>query len=216
METEVRYYYSNKSKDKIIKYLKRFKELNYLGRFYECTDQYNHPMSEYNFYSKEIDGRFRVRTTIGDNISKCMITWKRRLKSNVKELIHQEEEIEVSIKTEEYENLKQLLENVLHLEIVETYERYRNIFNNEDVEIVVDEYPFGICIEIESKSKTKEDVDVIKEWVDKLKFDINEAYRLSWDDKYSELCKEQNKKVEKIVKFDKDMPSVTKDFNIEG
>ena len=212
METEIRYYYSINSKDKIIKYLKKFKELKYVGRFYEVTDQYNHPMKEFNFYSKKIDGRFRVRKTIGDKISKCMITWKRRLKNNIKELIHQEEEIEVSIKLEEYDNLKQLLENVLHLEIVETYERYRNVFRSKDVEIVVDEYPFGICIEIENKSKTEKDTEIITNWLNKLKFDINEAYRLSWDDKYAELCKEQNKQVHKIVKFGKDMPTIKKDF----
>ena len=202
METEIRYYYSQKSKDKIIKYLKKFK----------CTDQYNHPMKKYDFYSKEIDGRFRVRKTIGDNVSKCMITWKRRLKSNVKQLIHQEEEIELQINPNEYENLCLLLENVLHLTIIESYERYRSIFSNEDIEIVVDEYPFGICIELENKSKTKEATEVIKTWLDKLNFDINDAYRLSWDDKYSELCKEQNIKVEKIVRFDKNMPRINKEF----
>ncbi len=212
METEIRFYYSTKSKEKIIKYLKEYKELEYLGRYYESTDQYNHPMAEYDFYSKEIDGRFRVRKTIGDNISKCMITWKRRLKENVQELIHQEEEIEVSINPEEYDNLKQLLESILHLKLVESYERYRSIFRNEDVEIVVDEYPFGTCIEIESKSKNKNDTDVIKEWVSKLKLDINTAYRLSWDDKYAELCQEQHKRVEKIVKFDKEMPTIENDF----
>ena len=212
METEIRFYYSTKSKEKIIKYLKQYKELEYLGRYYECTDQYNHPMAEYDFYSKEIDGRFRVRKTMGDNISKCMITWKRRLKENVQELIHQEEEIEVSINPEEYDNLKQLLENILHLKLVESYERYRSIFRNEDVEIVVDEYPFGTCIEIESKSKNKNDTDVIKEWLSKLKFDINTAYRLSWDDKYAELCQEQHKRVEKIVRFDKEMPTIKNDF----
>ena len=212
METEIRYYYSQKSKDKIIKYLKNFKELKYQGRFYECTDQYNHPMKKYDFYSKEIDGRFRVRKTIGDNVSKCMITWKRRLKSNVKQLIHQEEEIELQINPNEYKNLCLLLDNVLHLTIIESYERYRSIFSNEDIEIVVDEYPFGICIELENKSKTKEATEVIKTWLDKLKFDINDAYRLSWDDKYSELCKEQNIKVEKIVRFYKNMPRINKEF----
>ena len=169
-------------------------------------------MKKYDFYSKEIDGRFRVRKTIGDNVSKCMITWKRRLKSNVKQLIHQEEEIELQINPNEYENLCLLLENVLHLTIIESYERYRSIFSNEDIEIVVDEYPFGICIELENKSKTKEATEVIKTWLDKLKFDINDAYRLSWDDKYSELCKEQNIKVEKIVRFDKNMPRINKEF----
>ena len=177
METEVRFYYSIDSKDDVINYLKKYNELTYKGRFYECTDQYNHPMKEYDYYSKEIDGRFRVRKTIGDNISKCMITWKRRLKDNVKELIHQEEEIEVSIDPNEYDNLKLLLENVLHLNIVESYERYRSIFKNDDVEIVVDEYPFGLCIEIENKSKTKDAQTVIKEWISK--FYIRKNYIIS-------------------------------------
>ncbi|MBR4178519.1 MAG: CYTH domain-containing protein [Bacilli bacterium] len=204
METEIRFYYSINSKDKIINYLKEYSELKYLGRFYECTDQYNHPMKEYDFYSKDIDGRFRVRRTIGKD-EKCMITWKRRLRKN--ELIHNEEEIEVSIKPNEYDNLCLLLRNVLHLELVESYERYRSVFKNKEVEIVVDEYPFGICIEIENKSN-KDGEKIIKKWLNKLGFNIDEAYRLSWDDKYAELCKEQNKKVEHIVRFDKDMPKV--------
>lgn len=213
METEIRFYYSTDSKESIIKYLKKFKELKYNGRFYEITDQYNHPMKEFDFYDKKIDGRFRVRKTVGEDISKCMITWKRRL-NNKKELIHNEEEIEVSIKVEEYDNLCLLLNNVLHLEKIESYERYRSVFSNEDVEIVVDEYPFGVCIEIENKSKSKNAEDVINEWINKLKFDINKAYKLSWDDKYAELCKLQNKKIESIVRFDKDMPQVKETFNI--
>ena len=56
METEVRFYYSSNSKDKIIKFLKKYKELDYKGRFYEKTDQYNHPMEKYNYYNLEIDG----------------------------------------------------------------------------------------------------------------------------------------------------------------
>ena len=39
----------------------------------------------------------------------------------------------------------------MHFNIVESYERYRTVFENEDVEISVDEYPFGICLEIENK-----------------------------------------------------------------
>ena len=212
METEIRFYYSIDSKDDIIKYLKKFKDLKYKGRFYECTDQYNHPMKEYDFYSDSIDGRFRVRKTVGDNISKCMITWKKRLKSN--ELIHNEEEVEVNINSDDYDNLCLLLKNVLHLDLVESYERYRSIYNNEEIEIAVDEYPFGLCIEIENKSKTKDGESVVKEWLTKLGFGINEAYRLSWDDKYEELCKEQNKNVSKIVRFGDDMPQIKNSFKI--
>lgn len=214
METEIRFYYSTESKEEVINYFKKFNELNFKGKFYECTDQYNHPMKEYDFYSNAIDGRFRVRKTIGDNISKCMITWKRRLKDNIEELIHKEEEIEVTINPDEYDNLCLLLDKVLHLNVVESYERYRSIFCNEDIEIVVDEYPFGLCVEIENKSKSKDAEEVIKYWLDKLKFNINDAYRLSWDDKYVELCKEQDKKVENIVRFGKDMPKVTNKFTI--
>lgn len=211
METEVRFYYSISSKDNIINYLKGYKDLEYKGRFYECTDQYNHPMKEYDFYSKEIDGRFRIRKTIGDNTSKCMITWKRRLEKE--ELIHKEEEVEVSLDIDDYDNLIFLLENVIHMNIVESYERYRSVFSNEDIEIVVDEYPFGICIELESKSRDKNPEEVIKEWLKRLKFNIDEAYKLSWDDKYEDLCREQNKKVERIVRFDKDMPKVKVKFD---
>lgn len=102
----------------------------------------------------------------------------------------------------------------LHLNVVESYERYRSIFCNEDIEIVVDEYPFGLCIEMENKSKSKDAEVVIKDWLDKLKFNINDAYILSWDDKYAELCQEQNKKVENIVRFNKDMPKVSNKFII--
>lgn len=213
METEVRFYYSTDSKSEIIEYLRKFKELNYKGRFYEKTDQYNHPMKKYDFYSLEIDGRFRIRKTVKDDYAKCMITWKRRLKDNKDSLIHKEEEVEVSIKNEEYDNLIFLVENVLHLKIVESYERYRSIFTNEDIEIVVDEYPFGIAIEIENKSKTKNAEKVIKEWISKLNFDLEKAYRLSWDDKYSELCKAQNISVSNIVRFNTNMPKVLEKFD---
>ena len=120
----------------------------------------------------------------------------------------------VRIKQYEYDKLCLLLNDVLRLNLVESYERYLSLFNNEDVEIVVDEYPFGLCIEIENKSKTKNAETVIKNWLDKLKLNINYAYRLSWDDKYAELCNEQNKKVENIVRFNKDMPRVSNRFNI--
>ena len=213
METEIRFYYSSDSKDKIIKYLRKYKELHYKGRFYEKTDQYNHPMKKYDYYSLDIDGRFRIRRTVKGNYAKCMITWKRRLKDNKDSLIHKEEEVEITIKNEEYDNLIFLVENVLHLNIVESYERYRNVFTNEDIEIVVDEYPFGIAVEIENKSKIKNVEEVIKDWVSKLNFDLNKAYRLSWDDKYNELCKSQNIPISNVVRFNANMPKILDDFD---
>ena len=81
MENEVRFYFSlneyNNLKEKLI----NIPELNFIGRNYEKTSQYNHPMKEFDFYSQKVDGRFRVRITKGENTSKCKISWKRRLKN---------------------------------------------------------------------------------------------------------------------------------------
>lgn len=214
METEIRYYFSKNSEDKIINYLKKFKELKYDGVFYEKTMQYNHPMKEYDFYDLNIDGRFRIRRTTGENINKGMITWKRRLKDNSDNIINREEEIEILIKEEEINNLIFLIENVIHMKLIESYERYRHVFKNEEVEIVVDNFPFGIALEIESKVQNGEEENIIYNWINKIGLKANESYKLSWDDKYNELCKLQNKKVETEVSFDKDMPQETKEFNI--
>ena len=96
----------------------------------------------------------------------------------------------------------------MHFTVVESYERYRTVFENQDVEISVDEYPFGVCIEIENKSTIKNPCDVVLEWVNRIGLNINDAYRLSWDDKYLELCEEQGIERFNEVTFDKPMPSV--------
>lgn len=98
----------------------------------------------------------------------------------------------------------------MNFKTVESYERYRTVFENDDVEISVDEYPFGVCMEIESKTTTKNPEDVVKDWVSRIGLDINNAYRLSWDDKYLELCEEQGVERFDEVTFDKPMPSVKK------
>ena len=211
METEVRFYYSLESEDKLINKLKSFDSLKYDDTYYEKTDQYNHPMKEYDFYTKEVDGRLRVRKTECDSNSKCILSWKRRLTSDSNK-IHQEEERELNIDIDEYDNLLFILSNVLHLELVESYERYRSRFFNSDVEIVVDRYPFGIAVEVEAKCIDKDPISVIHDWLNKLELDIDDAYELSWDDKYADLCKEQHKTIESIVRFDKDMPKILNDY----
>ena len=101
-----------------------------------------------------------------------------------------------------------LINNVLKMKDVESYERYRTIFVNDEVEISVDEYPFGIALEVENKSASKDPNEVVRKWVELLGLDINKSYRLSWDDKYSELCKSQNVKQYSHVTFDLPMPKV--------
>lgn len=206
IETEIRFLYSLSEEDKILNYFKKIKELNYKGKFNEVTYQYNHPMKEYNYYSKEIDARFRVRKTTNENTKKCMITYKRRNENFLTEKINTEEEVEVSIDYDEFNNMKYLLENVIHMELVESYERTRHIFCNEDIEVAIDIYPFMIAIEIENKSIDKDPKTVILYYLNLLGFDIDESYRLSWDDKYEELCKNQNIEIYKFVDNTKEMP----------
>ena len=208
MEYEVRYYFPTEKLNSIIEKLKNVKGLKMEKRSYEKTSQFDHPNSEMSFYSKEVDGRFRIRITKNDEIAKCKISWKRRIPDTKTTDVNKEEEVELSIKYEEYDNLMFLINNVLKMKDVESYERYRTIFTNEEVEISVDEYPFGIALEVENKSNTKDPREVVKKWVEILGLDINKAYRLSWDDKYSELCKSQNIKQYSHVTFDLPMPRV--------
>ena len=200
MEYEVRFYYPSK--------LSELKELEKKPRTYEKTIQYNHSDPRYDFYSKEIDGRFRLRLSKNIEESKCKLSWKRRLPNTTENLVNKEEEKEVRISYEDVDNFIFIIENVMHFKVVDSYEKYRTIFTNEDVEISIDEYPFGIALEIENKSSTKNPEEVVKNYASKLKLNIKDSYRLSWDDKYVELCKEQNKEIYNEVTFDKDMPSI--------
>lgn len=217
IETEVRFLYSLSEEDKILKYLKSFPQLTYKGCFDEKTIQYNHPMKEYDYYSKKIDARFRVRTTVNNEIKKCMITYKRRNENFLNEEINTEEEVEVSINYNEVDNLLYLLENVIHMNLVESYERKRHVFSNEDIEVVVDIYPFMIAIEVENKSIEKDPKTVILYYLNLLGFDLNDSYRLSWDDKYEELCNLQNIKQYNIVDNTKEMPVfLNHEFNLKN
>ncbi len=206
MEYEVRYYFPSEKINIIIDKLKNTNLVMH-ERSYEKTIQYDQPDEKNSFYNKEIDGRFRVRVTKDSKSSKCKLSWKRRIKSTLDTDINKEEEVELTIKYEEYDNFMFILNNVLKMKQVESYERYRTIFTNDDIEIAVDEYPFGIALEIECKSN-KEPEQVIKEWVMLLGLNISDAYRLSWDDKYSELCNEQGIEKYNHVTFDKPMPQV--------
>ena len=208
MEYEVRFYYPSSEVNNLLDKLSELKELEKKPRTYEKTVQYNHSDPRYDFYSKEIDGRFRLRLSKNIEESKCKLSWKRRLPNTTENLVNKEEEKEVRISYDDVDNFIFIIENVMHFKVVDSYERYRTIFTNEDVEISIDEYPFGIALEIENKSSTKNPEEVVMNYVSKLKLNIKDSYRLSWDDKYVELCKEQNKKIYNEVTFDKDMPSI--------
>lgn len=210
MESEVRFYYSSNKYEELNNMLKKYEDLNYEGCYYETTVQYDHPIEEKSFYNKETDGRFRIRTSkeINTGVSRAKISWKRRNIYTFQEIVNKEEEVELEFKYGELSNLIFLLENVIQMKKIESYERYRNVFSNEDIEIVVDKYPFGVALEIENKSIEKSPNETILFWIDRLGLDINKTFRLSWDDKYTQLCKEQNIEVYKNVTFNLPMPKV--------
>lgn len=205
MEYEVRFYYPKTKLEDLINLLENTNLIKG-NKTHEKTMQFDHPTGEMSFYSKEIDGRFRIRTSKNDESSKCKISWKRRLPDTTESDINKEEEYELTIDPNEYNNLMFIIENVLKMKSIESYERYRTIFYNDEIEISIDEYPFGIALEIENKSLNPE--ESIKKWINILKLDINNSYRLSWDDKYLELCNEQNIEANKHVTFDLPMPEI--------
>lgn len=208
MEYEVRFYYPLEEYNNKVSCLEKIDNLKNNGRKYEKTSQFNHPSPEYDFYSKEIDGRFRIRLTKSEDASKCMLSWKRRLSNTTKSKVNKEEEVEVSINSNEYDNLIFLVKNVIHMKEIESYERYRTTFTNEEVEVSLDEYPFGLALEIESKAVNCNPEVIIDKYVDLLNLDYKDSYRLSWDDKYEELCKMQNVEKYNHVLFGKDMPEI--------
>ncbi|MDD4188185.1 MAG: CYTH domain-containing protein [Bacilli bacterium] len=207
MEYEVRFYYSKKALDKINAKLNKINNLKQSSRLYEKTTQYDHSCDSMSFYSKDIDGRFRIRISKNSETAKCKVSWKRRLPSTIETDVNKEEEYELTINPDEYNNLIFIVDNVLKMKSIESYERYRTIYYNEEIKISVDEYPFGIALEIENKSDSDPE-ETIKKWTAILNLDIKKAYRLSWDDKYLELCNSQNIEVFKHVLFDLPMPEV--------
>ena len=208
MEHEIRFYYSLDEYKNKLNQLEKITELTFKGRMHEITSQFDHPTKEMSFYSKKIDGRFRVRKSENENYSNCILSWKRRLDDTTSGNINKEEEIELTIKSEEYNNLMYIIINVLHMKEVEVYERYRSIFSNKEIEIVLDEYPFGLALEIEAKKDNDNPELVIDKYIKILNLNYNDAYRLSWDDKYKELCEEQNIMMHNKVLFGMEMPKV--------
>ena len=208
MEYEVRFYYPKEMLATLIELLQSKKQLREGLRTYEKTMQFNHCDPRYDFYTKEIDGRFRFRVSSNEEQKKCKLSWKRRLQDTLASEVNKELEKEIIIDYEDVDNFLYIVREVMHFELIESYERYRTIFTNEEVEISVDEYPFGIALEIENKSKENDPEKVVTDWVKKIDLDMNKSYRLSWDDKYLELCKEQNMPVYNEVTFDKEMPEI--------
>ena len=103
MEYEVRFYYPTAGLNELITKLLKSDDLKMGLRTYEKTVQFNHCDPNYDFYSKEIDGRFRVRISSNDKETKCKLSWKRRLPNTTETNVNKEEEVELEINPNEYD-----------------------------------------------------------------------------------------------------------------
>ena len=83
-------------------------------------------------------------------------------------------------------------------------EGYQDL-GSQQFSITVQNVPYGVCDALLEKAAVQ------------YKVRVNEhgsgEKGLIYDEKYQDLCQEKNKKVEKIVRFDKDMPAVKNNFN---
>ena len=102
-----------------------------------------------------------------------------------------------------------MTESVVKLKRVESYERYRTSYINNDIDISIDEYPFGIALELEAKSDDNQE-KIIDRYMKLLDLKYENSYRLSWDDKYEELCLEQGIDKKQDVLFSDENMSVIK------
>ena len=182
------------------------------GRFYESTVMYDNPNKKLSFYRKEIDGRLRLRTSIFvgkksiqdapkglHKKSKLYISWKRRIPGGRGQgMTNTEEESECYIVPDQTtaQEATYIFEKVLQCPRVSSYERYRSFYIKSGVQITVDEFPFGIMLEIEGGSDL-----VILKIVKQLGFSIEESSSLSCDDMYHALCKQQGKKIYADILF---------------
>lgn len=220
IEKEIRYYFSNKELPELVEKLKRFYAYEY--SYHEVTTMYDNPNPEFTFYSKEVDGRLRLRySNIVDSeefgappseasadTSKCLVTWKRRLPENKGESIRCEEEIEYTTPAGDFDAVRSILENVLQCKRVSSYERIRNFLSAENIQVTCDQFPYGIMLELEMKNSQLGEGMLIDE-VERLGLKLEDASELSCDDMYFKLCEESGvQQLPDIAFADKTMPQI--------
>ncbi len=206
LEREIRYYFPLRFKEELERKVNGC-DLIYKGKYFIQTLMFDNPHPDYSFYLPEIDGRLRLRKfePLDPNkfSSRAFLSWKQRLKKEGG--INEEIEIEVSFRVEDYENMRKILEEVLRCKYMGGYEMYRTIFEGKGVEVTINEYPFGIALEIEAKDPAVNFQEIITA-LDLQK--LTPSY-LSNDDMYEALCKKKGIKPKSEIFFDDpDMPKI--------
>lgn len=217
IEKEVRYYFSNSRLDEITTLLTNLGE--YTHSYHEITTMYDNPNPELTFYSKEIDGRLRLRyskkvdsSVFGKasndvDTSQCLVTWKRRIADNNDGAIRREEEVEYMVDASEFESVRSIFEDVLKCKRVSSYERVRNFILANSVQITCDQFPYGLMVEFELKDGADE--QQLINIIGKAGLNLDDASSLSCDDMYFQLCEEQGVAILPDISFaDDTMPEI--------
>ncbi len=136
IERELRFYFPLSQKELWLNLITKTFNTSPTTYFLQ-TFMYDNPNPKFTFYSKEVDGRFRLRkfeNLTDPSKSYAVISWKQRIPEKTRRAtnpnapdksINTEYELEVNFDINEFDSLKKLIENILKMPYKSGYELYR-------------------------------------------------------------------------------------------
>ncbi|MCL4392671.1 class IV adenylate cyclase [Patescibacteria group bacterium] len=164
------------------------KKLQNLGftlekRVHEISVMYDNPSK----IMQITDGRIRLRKS-GE---KTILTYKKPLsRKGIKR------EIEYEVEVSDFNIMEKILK-MMEFTKTTSYERYRTYFHKNNVEVMIDEFPYGVFIEIEGNEN-----NIIKISND-LGFNMKNNLTDSCDTIYTKRCIEKGIEPSKHILFNK-------------
>ncbi len=173
------------NKDNIDSFSKKLQQLGFAleRRVKEISVMYDNPSQ----IMQITDGRIRLRQSGKDAI----LTYKKPLsRRKIKK------EIEYEVKVSDFKTTEKILE-MMEFTKTTSYERYRTYFNKNDIEVMIDEFPYGVFIEIEGDEK-----NIIKISTN-LDFEMKDNLTDSCDTIYTKRCINKGIEPSKHILFNK-------------
>ena len=173
------------NKSEIVSFNKKLKNLGFIlsKRVYELNVMYDNPSQ----IMQTTDGRIRLRKSGGDAI----LTYKKPLsRKGIKK------EIEYETKVSNFDIMEKILK-MMEFTKTTSYERYRSYFHKNDIEVMIDEFPYGVFVEIEGNER------VIIGVSNDLGFNIKDNLTDSCDTIYTKRCIEKGIEPSKHILFNK-------------
>ena len=208
IEREIKYFFPLSELEKLRSDLEVF---DYIHTTHELTLMFDNPNPVFSFYDKKVDGRLRLRITKhldGADAGKItgLLSWKQRIPDHALSNIRHEYEVECRIPSDDVENMKIILRDILKCSLVSSYERERSVYHTDGLEITLDKFPFGLMLEIEFEDETI-DPSLMGDALEKLLLKEEESSRFSCDDMYKHLCTMQGRQIKDHMLFDdEEMP----------